>query len=279
MIGYCGALLVLAAVATSGEPVTNLSRASAASISDESGGAYRDRARTAVHDVLARREFADLHSDPYAAWRQILTWIGTLFQRLGNALKGLPPWLFWIVVAWMVLTLLAILAHLIYTLATLLRGTSRAGNNRGGRDKIAGELLGIKDLDFDKVYAEARRLLAAGDWPAATRYFYVAAILWLDRQGWIVFKRSKTNCDYIAELSRRAGVLALAGFSPQSPSTIAAQRCPGGTPTRREEGFRRLTELFEPIVYGGRPPTAAAMNDISTTVESLVNEPAVASTR
>ena len=124
----------------------------------------------------------------------------------------------------MLLTLAAILAHLIYTLVMLLRGTSSPlrSNPKGGR--IAGELLGIKDLDFDTVLAEARRLLAAGDWPAATRYFYVAAILWLDRQGWIVFKKSKTNRDYIDELASRA---------------------------RIQGSFRRLTADFEPIVYGG----------------------------
>ena len=89
----------------------------------------------------------------------------------------------------MILTLVAILAHLIYTLWKLLTG-QRLGP--GDERRLAGrgdrELLGIRDLDFDSVYAEARRLLAAADWPAATRYFYVAAILWLDRQGWIVFR-------------------------------------------------------------------------------------------
>ena len=202
MIVVCRALLILATLAANGEPSARVPRLDAASVSNEPGNAYRDRARAAVRDVLATREFADLHSDPYAFWRRILEWIGGLFESLGNALRGLPPWLFWIVVGWMVLTTTAILGHLIYTLVKLIRGTSRAERTAAGRGKIAGELLGIQDLDFDKVYAEAGRLLVAGDWAAATRYFYVAAILWLDRQGAIVFKRSKTNCDYIAELTR-----------------------------------------------------------------------------
>ena len=121
------------------------------------------------------------------------------------------------------------------------------------RDNISGELLGIKDLDFDRVYAEARRLLAASDWPpAATRYFYVAAILWLDRQGWIVFKRSKTNGDYVRELARRGPA---------------------------QGSFLRLTGLFEAIVYGGRTPNNSHMEEISTTVEGLLHEPAVARPR
>jgi hypothetical protein len=255
----------------------------AASVVDESGGTFRDRARSAVRDVLAKREFADLHSDPYAAWRRFFEWIGGLFKRLADAINNLPQWLYWTVVSWMVLTLLAILAHLIYTLVTLLRGTKRADRNSYDRDRISGELLGIQDLDFDKVYAEAKRLLAAGEWTAATRYFYVAAILWLDREGAIVFKRSKTNADYIAELARSAGVPALAGNDSATPPKggTPAQSAKAGTPARGTpaHAFRRLTELFEPIVYGGRQPTNSNMNDISTTVESLLHEPAVAGPR
>ena len=155
--------------------------------------------------MLATREFADLHSDPYAVWRRISEWVGGLFEGLARALGNLHdsiPWLYWTLVSWMVLTLVAILAHLIYTLVTLIGGAKRGDLAVQGRQKISGELLGIQDLDFDKVYAEARRLLAASDWIAATRYFYVAAILWLDREGAIVFKRSKTNADYVAELAR-----------------------------------------------------------------------------
>ena len=84
----------------------------------------------------------------------------------------------------MILALVAILVHLIYTLWKLLTGQRLGpGDERRLAGRGGGELLGIRDLDFDSVYAQARRLLAAADWPAATRYFYVTAILWLDRQG------------------------------------------------------------------------------------------------
>ena len=251
MIGYCGILLALA-TATAGDETRVQALPAAASAADEAGDAYRQRTRTVIQEVLARREFADLHADPYATWRLILGWLDGLFRRIGNALKGMPEWLFWVIFIWLILTLAAILAHLIYTLVTLLRGTSSPlrGNAKGGR--IAGELLGIKDLDFDTVHAEARRLLAAGDWPAATRYFYVAAILWLDRQGWIAFKKSKTNRDYIDELASRA---------------------------RIQGSFRHLTAAFEPIVYGGLSAQSSTIHDIATTVEGLLHEPAGASPR
>ncbi len=282
MIASCGALLALAILTAADEPSSHPLRTAVASVSDEAGDAFHNRARTAVHDVLATREFADLHLDPYAVWRRISEWIGGLFEGLARALGNLHdsiPWLYWTIVSWMVLTLVAILAHLIYTLVTLISGTKRGDPAAQGRHKIAGELLGIQDLDFDKVYAEARRLLAGGEWAAATKYFYVAAILWLDREGAIVFKRSKTNCDYVAELGRGAGVPALAG---RVEVPIAGRGTPiqappkGGTPA---QDFRRLTELFEPIVYGGRQPTNSNMDDISNIVESLLHDPAVAGPR
>jgi hypothetical protein len=251
MIGTYGILLALASAAPGGEaggqalPVV-------ASPADESGYAYRQRSRSAIEQVLARREFADLHADPFALRRMFLDWINGFFQRVHDAFQCLPEWMFWVVVVWMILTLAAILGHLIYTLVLLLRGTASplSSNPHGGR--LAGELLGIKDLDFNTVLAEARRLLAAGDWPAATRYFYVAAILWLDRQGWINFKKSKTNRDYIDELAPRAGI---------------------------QNSFRRLTTDFEPIVYGGLAVESSTIQDIAATVEGLLHEPAGASPR
>jgi hypothetical protein len=253
----------------------------AVSAENESSSGYHDRARSRIRDVLAKREYRDLHgSDSMANLRQLLNWFSSLFNRLASVLRDLPEGLFWTVVIVMVLILVAILAHLTYSLIMLFRDPLRRPNNARGRGKITGELLGIQDLDFDKVYAEARRLLAAGEWAMATRYFYVSAILWLDREGLIVFKRSKTNSDYIAELAR-AGVPALAGLPARLPPK-------GGTPTHapakagtsaqtadRQQRFRRLTELFEPVVYGGRQPTNNVMDDISSTVESLVHEPAV----
>jgi hypothetical protein len=107
--------------------------------------------------------------------------------------------------------------------------------------------LGIRELDFDTVYAEAQRLLIAGDWLAAIKHLYVASILWLDRQGWITFRLAKTNRDYLVQL---------------------------GADARLQGPLRRLTEGFESIVYGGQPATMSATHDMANTVEGLLHEPA-----
>lgn len=204
------------------------------------------RVRAAIAEVLARKEFADLHADPNAFSRWLVEWIESLLRRISSAIKGLPHLVLWVIVAWMVLTLLAILAHLVYTLWKFLGGAGRPSLAGPSARRPAGELLGIRDLDFDSVYADACRLLAAGEWLAATKHLYVAAILWLDRQGWIAFRPAKTNRDYLGELQSRSHL--------QGP-------------------FRRLTEGFESIVYGGQSATASAARDMAGTVEGLLHEP------
>ncbi len=209
--------------------------------------AYHARTRSAIKDVLSRREFADLHGDSFAAWRGLIRWIDSIFEAIVSPLRHLPGWVMWLIVAWLILALLAILAHLIYTLWRVLGGESFAADAGRPRHGRLGELLGIRELDFNAVYAEAGRLLKAGDWLAAVKYLYVAAILWLDRQGCIAFRSSKTNRDYLGELGGRE---------------------------RLQAPFRRLTEGFEAIVYGGQPATGVATEDMARTIEGLFHEPA-----
>jgi hypothetical protein len=220
--------------------------ASPESASSHAPEALHARTRAAIRDVLAQREFADLHTDPNALWRQLSNWIVGFLKRVFAPLQHLPEWALWMIVIWMVLALLAMLAHLIYTLWTSLGAT--AWTSAGGRSVHAppGELLGIRDLDFDAVYAEAGRLASAGDWSAATRHLYVAAILWLDRQGHIAFRSSKTNRDYIQELQPATELQGL---------------------------FRRLTNGFEPIVYGGQNATKSTTDDMARSVEGLFHGP------
>ena len=174
-------------------------------------------------------------------------WIGSLFEAIDSALRHLPEWLLWFIIAWMVLTLVAILCHLVYSLWLMLGGSSGASVSGFARRRHEGELLGIRNLDFDWVHAEADRLLAAGDWPAATKHFYVAAILWLDRQRWITFRPAKTNRDYFGELRSQS---------------------------RLQGVFGRLTDGFELIAYGGQSASTLTSHDMATIVEGLLHEPA-----
>ncbi len=203
--------------------------------------------RAVIDEVLARREFTDLRDDRPGLLQRLAEWFAGLLRTIHETLSGLPGWLFWTIVVWLVLTLVALLAHLMYTLWTLLAGQRLGpGDAKRKADREGRQLLGIRDLDFNSVYAEARRLLAAADGPAATKYFYVAAILWLDRQGWIVFRPAKTNRDYLGELRGHPAI---------------------------QGRLRELTESFESIVYGGQSATVSSTRDIARTVGGLLDEP------
>jgi hypothetical protein len=241
LLGYSG---VAAGVASFGQAV----EVDALPVSaDAALGSDYARTRAAIQEVLAQPEFADLHSDPDAVWRRVFRWIGSLFEAIDSALRHLPEWFLWLIIAWLVLILLAILCYLAYSLWLMLGGSSWAAASGSGRRRHEGELLGIRNLDFDWVYAEANRLLAAGDWPAATKHLYVAAILWLDRQRWITFRPAKTNRDYCGEL--------------RSQSQL-------------QGAFGRLTDGFELIAYGGQAASTSTTDDMATIVEGLLHEPA-----
>ena len=180
---------------------------------------FHQRTRAAIREVLAQREFADLSGDPSAAMRRFLRWIESLLGRLGSAIHSLPEWVGRLIVVWMVLALVAILVYNLYLLVITLRGAGRSSSAGGRRRAHPGQLLGVPELDFDAIYAEARRLLAAGDWLAATKYLYVAAPL-ARPAGAIAFRLSKTNRDYLGELS--AG--GLAGAVPPLDALFRADR-------------------------------------------------------
>lgn len=200
---------------------------------------YHARARTVVGEILSRREFAELEESTWA--RRIRDVIVDFFRSIPKLFDHMPRWLGYLLLAWMLLTLLAILAHLLYVISGMLgiRDVKRAAGAPSPR-----ELHGVTDLDPDSVYAEALRRLGEQDWTEAVRYLYVAAILWLDRAGFVRLRESKTNRDYVRELAARP-----------------ACRAP----------FENLTRCFENSIYGGRPADQAICNEMTAHMEALAH--------
>lgn len=204
---------------------------------------YHQQARTAADEVLAGREFGG--SSGTSLLTRALHWLKQLLGSIRNALSHLPGWLFWLLFVWLVLALLAILAHLLYVVFGLFGARGSRTGSKAATGLRRGELLGITDLDFDAAYQRACALLTAGNWAAATRHFYVAAILGLDRAGLIHFRQSKTNHDYLGELL------------PHPPE---------------HDVFGRLTRQFELIVYGARAPDAALCRGVAELVDALPHD-------
>lgn len=206
------------------------------------------RVRHVADEVLSRREFAGpgRHGGWLAAlWEwlnPVWDWIGGLFERIREWIWGLPTWLSWLVIAWLVLTLLAIVAHLVYVIVTQFSGS---GQRQAAHAAALADLHDLGSLDYQSALAAARRARDGCDWPRAIRYLYVGAILWLDDHGLVHYRESKTNEDYVRELAPVAG----------------AQR-----------ELRQLTRAFDGVVYGGRPAREEMCQAMSAAFEGLQRE-------
>ncbi len=106
-----------------------------------------------------------------------------------------------------------------------VRGVLRTKKTRVRPADLLEEDLTSVDFDADIAAAAAR-----GDYRRAVRLFYLKALRELADRNLIVWRREKTNHDYVAELRR--------------------------SPLRRP--FSELTYLFEHIWYGAFPVDEAA---------------------
>ncbi|MFO0898628.1 MAG: DUF4129 domain-containing protein [Pirellulales bacterium] len=217
MNGWLGIAIVLAALAADGEPAAS-----------ETPATRRAAVRETAREVLSRAEFAQSAAEQPGWWKAFLEWLRGLLRGVGQVAGSLPGWLFWLIVGWMVLALVAALVHMLWTLYQLL-APGRAGA-AARNERRRGEILGIRDLDLDGALAQGRALLEQGRFADAVRHFYVAAILELERHGALAPTPAKTNRDYVRELA-------------------AAPRW--------QPSFQELTSRYERSAYSGLPTDRA----------------------
>lgn len=215
--------------------------------------AYQEQTRQAVREVLATREFAQLKESRENPLAKIIRWLSSVFSAIPKFFASLPGWLWWVLLGWMIITLVAVLVHLLWTLIRTLGLGSGRGGARSSQTGLSGDgLLGVADLTFEQVHAEAMRLMQSGDWAAAIRHLYVAALLWLDHHGRVAFRPSKTNHDYLTELAPHPRV---------------------------RKQFAGLTRVFEALAYGRQAADERACTWTAQTVEELCHETAETTTR
>jgi hypothetical protein len=210
----------------------------AAPAADEA--AYAAEARAVVEDVLSTSEFnGPVQRSQF--WQHLKEWLGKLFGAIGRGVERFPGWVAWLLVAWLLLALVAILGHLLYVLWGLAgaRGRNIPATTADRRETV---LLCLATLDYEQAQARALALAEAHDWSAAIQHLYVAAILWLDRAGLIAYRRVKTNLDLLRELARY-------------PACHAE--------------FGRLTNVFEATIYGGRPAGETQLRTMTAALEAL----------
>lgn len=201
----------------------------------------RRRAADVVSDVLSAREFQGRELDASLSTR-LEQLVNAWLDRLRGVVGDLPDWVVWVIFGWMLLTLLAIVGHAVYVVYTMTGATDISRS--AARPLPSNTLLEIAALDYDTVLLEATKASEAGNTDRALRYTYAAAILWLDRIERVHFRASKTNRDYLIEISGDA----------------------------RAAAFERMTRMFEGAAYGTSPATTALVERMGQALRELCDE-------
>ena len=226
MLGSASVLLCVMVTATTAAAGAPPEKAAAREANRRDGGHHAAFER-AARQVLDRPQFEDLSLEPQpplGALGEIGQWIADRYFELVEWIRNLPAWAQVLVIGWMVLTLLAVLAHIIYTLLTAT-GRWRFEPGRGGRD--GGQVIhGVAGTNAIEIEQRARQLAAQQRWADAVRHLYVAALFRLHEAGIVRPRPSMTNGAYLRAIARH------------------------GLPNER---FTAMTQRFEAVAYGGRP--------------------------
>lgn len=189
--------------------------------------------QNAVAHVYARPEFQERHT--WQEWllaraARALAWISEHLRFLG-AMRHTSPVVFYLIVAWLVAALLALVGHIVWTAIQVARrgeGDAPAAGKAPGRQKPRGA------ADWE---AEAARLAGDGRLREAAAALYQALLLRLDALGAVRWDASKTPGDYRREARK----------DPEAARALG--------------GFLRL---FEPVAFGGRDLDADGWERLQT---------------
>lgn len=145
--------------------------------------------RTAA-EILQRREYLlDHESKSDQVWAsfflRIVEAFANLFRWMFKLVEGLPEWLQYVVVFGMVAILVAILCHMIYSIATLFWGVKKD-------DQLVTKLSNTV-LDPEMLERQATEAAAKGDCSLAVRLLFRACLLRLEQAESRKFRGGTTN--------------------------------------------------------------------------------------
>ncbi len=199
--------------------------------------------RAARDNVFQREEFQYGTAKPESA-------IGRLISRLRELTEEFQrnyPVLFLVVIVGLVLLLLAIILHMVWTIRRANRVAVRTHDEKA-------LIEAIRKLDARPFREAAEAAAREGRFDDAVRALYAALIVALDRRGSARFASHKTLADYCAETD--------AARDAEARAVLA--------------GFE---EAYPPGSFGRRPPDLATYNRLLGGVDALLNAPAVHGTR
>ncbi|MFM7201870.1 MAG: DUF4129 domain-containing protein [Myxococcota bacterium] len=200
------------------------------------------RIRAAVNETLARPEFPpELEAPVRSFFERLGEWLQTMFAgiSLWSAANPVPAW---IVFCILLLLLIAIIVHLIYTLS----GGFNLGVKAARRTSPASwEILEGEGRSWAEGLMRAREALERGEHRRALWIAHRVLLGLLDERGLIHFAGHKTNQVYLQECERTAAPYPL---------------------------LQALTELYEQAVYAAYPVSPENIGQQLQAVQQLSQE-------
>ncbi|HIE50278.1 MAG TPA: DUF4129 domain-containing protein [Armatimonadetes bacterium] len=193
----------------------------------------RAAAKHVLAQILASQEFQRARRAEYW-WARFYRWLSSLLDWLFNRL--FPNWhlsktlaeILALILTALVLGVFAILVA--GGLVTYWRWR-RIGKRGTGEAQVQSRRVRTTRPSVELLLTEAEAQAQASDYRQALRRVYQALLWWLDEQGLIDYKDSRTNGEYLALLRERAEEWLW-------------------------EQFREVTSVFEAVWYGGQPASA-----------------------
>lgn len=166
--------------------------------------------RQKAEEIVQRSEYQiDRETGMGDAIIDLMIWIGEWliypFKWLFNAMEGLPEGFRWVVVIGLFIVLIALVGHLLYTLVTVLRPTTR-------KAKFASALSATRKLSAKEFEDLAQEAFAQHDYIAAVRFLFRASLVHLQTVEGRPFSPGLTNRQYVRRYRKSPFVGALQSF-------------------------------------------------------------------
>lgn len=200
-----------------------------------------DYARADADTVRAHLE--GILSDPrFASHKTFWQWLVEKLSRWGGPRLS-PEWgkfIVWAVVAWCVLSLLAILGDLGWTIWLLARPP-----RRDAKPCVSVTTEGYENASFEQLWERSAELARTGAFRAAIGVLLVALLRGLDTQKVLHFHKSKTNGEYVREY----------------PGQLVGRRY-----------FVQFIAAFERSIYGGSDVAEPTYETMSTLARQVLTD-------
>gem|GEM_PF-3209218 len=134
--------------------------------------------------------------------------------------SGVGQVIFWILLVWCILTLIAILTHFIWTIVMMVKG--RSGPIPPGKRRP--HFMSEQNLTYPQLLDKTNRSARQGAYRQALGLMMLALLRRLEAAGILHYHQSKTNGDYLRE------------YQTDQPQI---------------NNFKRFVQDFEGLVYGG----------------------------